>query len=88
MEFNTGSDDPMQVRIGLHAGWPVIQGADLFGTAVQMAARLCDAAEAGAILASRELCDGAGAAGDATPLGSIALKGFAEPVPVFSVAWQ
>jgi class 3 adenylate cyclase len=88
VDFNAGSDDRVHVRIGLHAGEPVVEGADLFGTAVQMAARLCDAAEAGAILVSRELCDGAGAAGDATPLGPIALKGFAEPVPVFKVAWQ
>jgi class 3 adenylate cyclase len=66
----------------------VAEGADLFGTAVQMAARLCDAAEAGAILASRELCDRASVAGEAISLGSIPLKGFAEPVPVYSVGWQ
>ena len=88
VEFNTGSENSMHVRIGLHAGEPVVEGADLFGTAVQMAARLCDAAEAGTILVSRELCDRAGAADDATPLPPLALKGFAEPVPVFSVAWQ
>ena len=38
----------------------------------RMAVRLCDAA----------------AADDATPLGPIALKGFAEPVRVFSIGWQ
>jgi class 3 adenylate cyclase len=86
--FNAGSNDPVHVRIGLHAGEPVAEGADLFGTAVQMAARLCDAAEAGAILASRELCDRASVAGEAISLGSIPLKGFAEPVPVYSVGWQ
>lgn len=55
---------------------------------VQMAARLCDAAAAGAILVSRELRDRAGVADDATPLWLIALKGFAGPVPVFSIGWQ
>jgi class 3 adenylate cyclase len=89
VDFNAESGDPVHVRIGLHAGEPVVEGADLFGTAVQMAARLCDAAEAGSILVSRELCVDAGLTGiDATPLGAIALKGFAEPVPVFSIAWQ
>ena len=47
-----------------------------------------DFAEAGAILVSREVCDAAGVADDATPLGPIVLKGLAEPVPVFSVGWR
>ena len=69
----------MHVRIGLHAGEPVVEGGDLFGTAVQMAARLCDAAEAGTILVSRELHDSAGVRGEASPLGPIALKGLPSP---------
>ena len=86
--FNAASSDPVSVRIGLHAGEPVVEGTDLFGTAVQMAARLCGSAEAGAILVSREIYRAAGEVGDATPLGPVALKGFAEPVPVFSIGWK
>ena len=87
-EFNAASRDAVSVRIGLHAGEPVVEGPDLFGTAVQLAARLCESAEAGAILVSREVCDAAGVADDAMSLGPIALKGFAEPVPVFSIGWK
>ena len=37
----------MMVRIGINAGEPVAEGDDLFGTAVQLAARVCDAGGAG-----------------------------------------
>ena len=43
---------PLRVRIGLNAGEPVAEDEDLFGTAVQLARRVCDAAKAGEILAS------------------------------------
>ncbi len=46
----TASDPQMHVRIGLSAGEPVEENNDLFGTAVQMASRVCDAAESDQIL--------------------------------------
>src|SRR5437879_3427901 len=54
---------PLQVRIGLNAGEPVAEDGDLFGTAVNMAARIADQAQGGEILASnvvRELMAGKG----------------------------
>ncbi|MCH7837536.1 MAG: adenylate/guanylate cyclase domain-containing protein, partial [Chloroflexi bacterium] len=42
----------LNVRIGLNAGEPVAEEDDLFGTAVQFAARICDHAEPGQILVS------------------------------------
>ena len=42
--------DPIRVRIGLNAGEPVAEDKDLFGTAVQLAARVCGQAQAGQIL--------------------------------------
>ena len=58
-----GSDveGTIQVRIGISAGEPVTEKGDLFGTAVQLAARLCASADPGGILVShavRELCAG------------------------------
>ena len=41
-----------RVRIGISAGEPVADGHDLFGTAVQMAARLCARAEPTTIIAA------------------------------------
>ena len=43
---------PLAVRIGLHAGEPIRDEDDYFGTAVVVARRLCDRAEGGQILTS------------------------------------
>jgi hypothetical protein len=45
-------DIPLHLRIGINAGEPVIEDDDLFGVTVQLAARLCAAAEADQILVS------------------------------------
>ncbi len=74
------------VKIGLNAGEPVAEDADVFGTAVQLAARTCDKAQGGQILATnvvRELVFGKGALfADA---GTAEMKGFGEPVHLFEV---
>ncbi len=62
---------------------------DLFGTAVQLAARICDYAEPGQILVSivvRELA--AGKQFLFAERGEAALKGFDEPVRLYEVMWQ
>jgi len=56
-----GPEFPVMVRIGVSSGEPIEQGDDLFGSAVQLAARLCALADAGQILVSNmvaDLCDG------------------------------
>lgn len=75
-----------RVRIGISAGEPVSRDEDLFGAAVNLAARICGHANPGQILVSsavRELSVG-------KPLifqdrGPIALKGFDDPVRLFEV---
>lgn len=88
--WNAESETPLQVGIGISAGEPVTgDNDDLFGAAVQLAARLCGAAEQGAITVSvavRELC--VGKRFGFNDCGAVALKGIAEPVQVFSVAWR
>ncbi len=85
--YNNNSEIPIRVRIGIHAGEPVKERDDLFGSAVQMAARICDIAQADAILVSREVKDAcAGADLRFAPTGSETLKGFSEPVQLFSPA--
>jgi class 3 adenylate cyclase len=87
-DYNAGSREPMQVRIGLHAGEPVEDSNDLFGRTVQLAARLCDVAPPAEILTSevvRQACrDRAGFLGRPP----VDLKGFAQPVACCAVAWQ
>jgi class 3 adenylate cyclase len=82
-------DVPIRVRIGLNAGEPVAEDADLFGTAVQLAARICAHAEPGHILVPivvRELA--AGKKFLFADLGDVALRGFEDPVRLFELRWQ
>jgi class 3 adenylate cyclase len=82
-------EQSFKVRIGVAAGEPVEHHEDLFGSTVQLAARLCSSATADQILATNvvaELC-----VGKKLPfqdLGEITLKGFHLPVRVHSVAWS
>jgi adenylate cyclase len=80
---------PIRVRIGLNAGEPVAEEEDLFGTAVQLAARICAQAEPGQILAPivvRELAAGKGFL--LSDQGDVALRGFEDPVRLFEVSWR
>jgi class 3 adenylate cyclase len=82
-------DIPLRVRIGLNAGEPVAEEEDLFGTAVQLAARICAHAEPGQILVPivvRELAAGKGFL--LADLGQVVLRGFEDPVRLYEVSWQ
>jgi class 3 adenylate cyclase len=87
---NASAGSPLHVSIGISAGEPLTdESDDLFGAAVQLAARLCAAAEPGEIavsLAVRELCIG-------KPFvfadrGTATLKGLPQPVQIFCVTWR
>lgn len=77
------------VRVGMSAGEPVTEQGDLFGATVQLAARICDAADAGDILAPsvvKDLCLGKGFKwGD---MGELSLKGFNEPVRIHQLLYR
>ena len=76
----------MRVRIGLNAGEPIAEEDDLFGTAVQLAARICDRAEPGQVLVSRVVADlCAGKKLQFSHQSDATLKGFAEPVALYEV---
>ncbi len=82
---NSQSRIPIEVRIGIHAGEPVEEKSDLFGSAVQLASRICDFGEAGSVLVSREVKDAcSGANLTFSPTASAKLKGFSTPVELFS----
>lgn len=74
------------VRIGIAAGEPVEQRNDLFGSTVQLAARLCSEAKPGQILVSNvigELC--IGKVMRFSDAGEMKLKGFEAPVRTLAV---
>ncbi len=77
---------PVDVRIGISAGEPVEQAADLFGSTVQLAARLCAQADPGQILVSNvvaDLCIGKNL--KFVDAGHCELKGFEAPVATRAV---
>lgn len=71
----------MTVRVGIAAGEPVERSNDLFGSTVQLAARLCAQADPGQILVSQvvaDLCIGKNL--KFTDAGECMLKGFDAPI--------
>jgi len=83
------SDSPLGVYIGLNAGEPLAEEDDLFGTSVDLAARLVDHAEPGQIIASdvvRQLA--AGKDFLFHDLGETELRGFEDPVKLWELRWQ
>jgi predicted ATPase len=78
------------VRVGLHVGDPIEDEGDYFGTPVVTAARLCDAAGGGQILAST-LVETlvAGRAGiTCKPAGAVPCRGAAKPIDAVDVLWD
>jgi class 3 adenylate cyclase len=87
---NDGAPIPLDVSIGISAGEPVTDDAgDLFGAAVQLAARLCGVASSGEIMVSvavRELCIGKSIRFH--DHGHVELKGLPEPTQAYGVLWR
>jgi hypothetical protein len=88
-EREQSEEAALRVRIGVAAGEPVNEEDDLFGAAVQQAARLCAAAEPDGIVVSSgvyDLCRGKGIR--FSDAGQLAAKGFDEPLAHFEVIWR
>ena len=80
---------PLELRIGLAAGEPVVENNDLFGAAVQLASRLCERAGSGSILVSGAVRDLAiGKRFVFQRRGRLKMRGFDEPISLFELAWQ
>ena len=83
------AEHALRVRIGVAAGEPVTEDDDLFGAAVQQAARLCAHAQPGCIVASsgvHDLCRGKDIR--FSDGGPIVVKGFDEPIGHYEVHWR
>jgi class 3 adenylate cyclase len=92
-DYNAGVEAqglaPLHVRIGLNAGEPIAEAEDLFGTAVNMAARIAGQAEGGQILVAnvvRELAAGKGFL--FADRGEVVIRGFEDPVRLYEVRWR
>lgn len=76
------------VRIGIHQGTSVQRGADCFGSAVNVASRVCGVAGPGQVVCTAAVKDRCAAAPDLAfnALGPRALKNISLPVELFEVA--
>jgi adenylate cyclase len=84
------ADDALVFRMGLHLGDLIVDGDDLYGDGVNIAARLEAEAPAGGILISRTVHEAVTGRLKATfdDLGSLALKNIDRPIQAFSVKWE
>jgi len=83
-------DQQVRVRIGLNTGEAIREEADLFGAAVNAAARIAAKAKGGQILLSETVRGVLGRAKDVELVdrGRFRLKGFPERWRLYEVAWQ
>ena len=86
--FNLKSSERLQVRIGIHAGEPVEDSNDLFGAAVQIAARICQNAATESIVVSDTVRELLADAFRLREIGWQKLKGLAAPVALYEVLWR
>lgn len=76
----------VHVRIGLAAGEPITEDDDLFGTAVNLAARICDAAAPGSVYVSNVVKElSIGKKFEFEHVAELNLKGFPDPIAVARV---
>ena len=82
-------DLPLQLKIGLNTGEPIAEDGDLFGSTVQLSARITDKAKANEIFVPdsvRMVC--AGKSYKFVNRGGYAMKGFDDDITLYEVVWD
>jgi class 3 adenylate cyclase len=80
---------PLHLRIGLNSGEPIQEEDDLFGSTVQLAARVCAATDSDQTLCTQVVKDLAGSKALAFSDGGVhALKGFRDKFQLWEVNWR
>lgn len=85
----TNPSVPLGIKIGINAGEPIVEDDDLFGTTVQLAARIVDKAGNYQIFVSetvKGICQGKAIQFESR--GTREMKGFKEPISLFEAVWQ
>src|SRR5262249_6690230 len=84
------ADAALVFRMGLHLGDLIVDGDDLYGDGVNVAARLEGEAPTGGILISGNVRDAVAGRLKATfeDVGGLSLKNIERPVHAFSVKWE
>lgn len=83
-----GEDERIRIRIGLHCGKAIIEGRDVFGDVVNVAARISAQAGSGQVLVSNDVVQQLLDRTCTVFHSTVTLKGKTEPVELFSVVWE
>ena len=90
VDATAGKEQPLRLRIGIHIGDVVVQGDDLMGDGVNIAARIESIADPGGIAVSRavyeQVRDRVSASFD--DRGEIELKNISRPVHIFAIGGE
>jgi adenylate cyclase len=76
------------VHASVHRGVAIVREGDYFGGAVNLAARLLNAAECDELVATEAVVDSCRAGFDWEPIGNRRIRGVAEPVPVYRLNYS
>ena len=89
-EINPNAPADMAVRIGLHYGQAILEGGDVFGDAVNVAARMAGLAKGGQIITTQSTAEALPPILQAGTrhLDRITVKGKSEVVNIYEVIWQ
>lgn len=75
----------LHLRVGINAGEPIAENGDLFGTTVQIAARICDKAPSDGVMVSQLVKDLSQGKAQFENKGTFELKGVSEAPTLFNV---
>ncbi len=87
---NRSAEEQLLIKVGISLGDATASEGDYFGMPVIEAARLCDRAQGGQILAKEVVAHLAGGRQESAfkPIGELELKGLAEALPTIEVSWE
>ena len=87
---NPNTPSTLTIRVGLHHGSAILEGGDVFGDAVNVAARMAGLAKGGQIITTKDTAEQLSPAlrSSTRHLDRISVKGKAEEIDIFEVIWQ
>lgn len=89
-DMNPNMPSTMTIRVGLHFGSAILEGGDVFGDAVNVAARMAGLAKGGQIITTQQTAEELPPILRSTTrhLDRIPVKGKADLIDIFEVIWQ
>jgi adenylate cyclase len=89
-ERNPNTPSTLTIRVGLHHGSAILEGGDVFGDAVNVAARMAGLAKGGQIITTKDTADqlSPNLRSSTRHLDRISVKGKSEEIDIFEVIWQ